>query len=860
MDQERLAQLERQCIQDRPPACTAACPVHVDARELNAAVARDDFAAAREVLQRTVPFPRIIARCCDAPCQQACVRELAGGGIHINALELAAMRQTEGEAAGAALKPAAKRKAGRVAVIGAGLCGMTAALDLSLKGHDVTVFEAEGRMGGRARDAGEEVMPASELDADCERVPAAGATLLRFTPVALERGAAAGALAALAPGFDAVLLAPGVAEAQCGPALGLEVDARGMIAVDETTLRTSEPGVFAGGGVLRPDQAWSPISSIADGRRAALSIGRLLQKVSLAAARADRDGYESELIVDMEGVECEPPVAAADEGYGYTAAEAVAEASRCLQCECLECVKACAYLEAFGGHPGTYARRIYNNLAVTRGRGSRSANRMIDSCSLCRLCYEVCPTDLDMAEVIRDARREMVRQDRMPASAFSFALRDLELAVSDRFALAAHAPGTDRSEAVLFPGCQLAASDPEHLERVYAHLRERYSPATGLALYCCGAPADWAGQAGVFDATLAGLRDLLGGIGSPRVILACPTCATVFAQHLPEIQTVSLWEVLRETGLPSGAGVIGDGRRVVVHDSCTARYQASFQEPVRDLVRSAGYQIEELELSRERTECCGFGGLMLYANPEMGEAVADRRVSESDTDFVAYCSMCRDRFAARGKRTVHVLDLLFGEDYDARAVRRGPTLTQRAESRMLLKRRLLRDVWRREPDAGEDDWRAALTIEPAVLDLLERRFIRPQEVHQVVAHAEATGRRFAEPGTGRVLASLTIGAVTYWVEYARDDDRLVVHSAYSHRMEIKPPPWAAAETLDEDDGREWRCGLGDHALQPRTVTLSYLVAGVPVKLPACLEHEMVLVGESLATGRMRDVELALEDK
>ena len=61
----------------------------------------------------------------------------------------------------------------------------------------------------------------------------------------------------------------------------------------------------------------------------------------------------------------------------------------------------------------------------------------------------------------------------MPASAFSFALRDLELAVSDRFALAAHAPGTDRSEAVLFPGCQLAASDPEPLERVYAHLREQ---------------------------------------------------------------------------------------------------------------------------------------------------------------------------------------------------------------------------------------------------------------------------------------------------------------------------------------------------------------------------------------------------
>jgi hypothetical protein len=41
-------------------------------------------------------------------------------------------------------------------------------------------------------------------------------------------------------------------------------------------------------------------------------------------------------------------------------------------------------------------------------------------------------------------------------------------------------------------------------------------------------------------------------------------------------------------------------------------------------------------MSHERTECCGFGGLMLYANPEMGDVVARRRVSESDADFVAY--------------------------------------------------------------------------------------------------------------------------------------------------------------------------------------------------------------------------------
>ena len=65
------------------------------------------------------------------------------------------------------------------------------------------------------------------------------------------------------------------------------------------------------------------------------------------------------------------------------------EAKRCLQCECLECVKVCAYLERFGAYPKKYAREIYNNESIVMG--TRQANKLINSCSLCGLCEEVCP-------------------------------------------------------------------------------------------------------------------------------------------------------------------------------------------------------------------------------------------------------------------------------------------------------------------------------------------------------------------------------------------------------------------------------------------------------------------------------------
>jgi NADPH-dependent glutamate synthase beta subunit-like oxidoreductase len=856
MDQKRLLHLEARCIQNQPPACDAACPVHVEARALLAAACRGDWTEARRVFARAVPFPRVIARCCEAPCQAACVREQTGGAIHIRDLERAALQYGEEPASAVAAR---REKPGGVAVIGAGLSGLTAAYELARKGYSVVVFEAQDAAGGHARELGEHLLAEADLEADCARVTEAGARLVPFTSVALTRPRGENGLAALAPEVDAVYLAMGAPEADAGAALGYALDDQGRIAVDPVTLATSKPGTYCGGSILRPSEPWSPIASIADGRRAALSIDRQLQRVSLGASRGDRGGFATGLIVNLSDVASVPPESAADPARGYSRKEAAAEAGRCLQCECLECVKACTYLEKFGAYPGKYARRIYNNLTVTQGRGSRSANKMIDSCSRCRLCYEVCPVDLDMAEVIGDARREMVRQGRMPASAFDFAVHDLRLAVDEHSALARHAPGTDESAAVFFPGCQLAASDPEQVERAYSYLRQRYSPATGLLLYCCGAPADWAGQGAVFDDTLAGLRARLESLGSPRVILACPTCETVFAARLPEFETVSLWEVLRDVGLPDGAAGSGAGRRVAVHDACTARYQTGVQRAVRDLVEACGYEVDELEMSGERTECCGFGGLMVYANREMGDLVVDRRIAESDADYVAYCAMCRDRFAARGKRSVHVLDLVFGEAYDERAERRGPVLTQRSAQRVALKRRLLADLWR-EGSAVGPSRRDDLVLAPAVEELLEQRYIRPDEVHEVIVHAQKSGNRFIEPDSGHLLAARSIGAVTYWVEYAPRGDRFVVYSAYSHRMDIKPPPWPAAGALEEDDGRVWHCAKGDHALEPRSVTLSYLVAGFPVKLPTCLEHGLVLITEGLATGRMRQVELALEDK
>ena len=119
-------------------------------------------------------------------------------------------------------------------------------------------------------------------------------------------------------------------------------------------------------------------------------------------------------------------------------------------------------------------------------------------------------------------------------------------------------------------------------------------------------------------------------LGRPLVITACSTCRDLFQEHLPEMETRTIWKSIEETGLPfrgRSPASCGEGKTVTVADPCITRHDRETQGSVRRIARSLGFTIEELPLSGGKPECCGYGGLMYNADPDLARDVMAHRTT-----------------------------------------------------------------------------------------------------------------------------------------------------------------------------------------------------------------------------------------
>lgn len=187
--------------------CHEACPTHMDAPEYIRAIWQDDLEEAVRQIYNTNPFAHTCGRVCTHRCETACSIGKRGEPIAIRWLKRYAMDAfTPEQVRDIVGTPQVGPSGRRIAIVGSGPAGLTAAYDLARQGHQVTVFEGLDKPGGMPRwGIPEYRLPYERLDADIAVIEAMGVEIRCNSWIGRNIS-----MAQLREDFDAVLLGLGL--------------------------------------------------------------------------------------------------------------------------------------------------------------------------------------------------------------------------------------------------------------------------------------------------------------------------------------------------------------------------------------------------------------------------------------------------------------------------------------------------------------------------------------------------------------------------------------------------------------------------------------------------------------------------
>ena len=733
------------CFRDTPPPCACRCPFNLNIRDLINKVKKGRYGAAFRSYRDAVIFPGVVSRLCPGNCTEVCVRGKHDESINLKLIE-------EGIVANPDKRPPTKyaipQKNEKIAIIGAGLSGLACLLRLSAKGYCVTIFEKASTIGGSDIDA----LPDGVFEQDFENV-------FKHMDYELVLNTEIDDISKLRAEYDSVYIATG----DGGNDFGL------LDGYDELLLYTKTPGVFIGGSIIGSDITWS----IENGIRAAsaieeyLKIGRnegmspIFNKPSV-----NESFYKMEYDFDTQ----------AESGNHDTEKDVyMTEAERCPECNCSICMDKCLLMEHFKSNPKRMAGELGLTVLPVDEKIKRVASRMLNSCSLCDLCTAVCPAGVDTCEAMYSSRRIMFEGEHLPPAFHDYWIADMEFSMSED-AYYVVAPEERNSDVLFFPGCQLAASSPNVVGKTYEYIKGA-SPKASMILGCCGIPAEWAADEQLFASALEKLKSDWESLGKPKMLFACSSCMKTFAKHLPEVDGSMIYEWIGNNSCDLQIVNCDQVKKACVYDPCSSRDDCSGQEAVRKLAETAGYELEELDLNKSEAACCGFGGHIYTANPVLYGKIADKRISNSENEYITYCANCRDVFVSKGKQSRHILEVLF----EIEPMNELPTLSKRRENRIMLK-----EKYSGNPAVQISEGIVELTFTPEVQEKMKKLLLLDEDVQMVVDYCEQNNAKILDSETGYLIGYKKGRVITIWVEYEMaDENKATIHNVYSHRMEIK---------------------------------------------------------------------------
>ncbi len=318
-------------VGDCEAPCRLSCPAFMNIPLMNRLIAQGHFGEALNVVREEIALPLILGYICPAPCEKACHRKSVDEPVSICMLKRVTAGDEERRMKN--LLSDISENGKKVAVIGSGPAGLSAAFYLRRMGYQVTVFERNPAPGGALHfSIPEEKLPRAALDAEIDCMIFMGIKILTDQKIDATRFEAE-----IVSGHDAVIIATGDSAENPIDAFSLPVEKDGS-RFNRKTCASGRPGIFGCGSVMKNQQM--AVRSAAQGKLAAIEADlyltsgkpkRIRFQFHSAISHLLPGEIEEYLQESHPGNRAEPA-----EGWlkGFSDEEAILEAKRCLHCDC----------------------------------------------------------------------------------------------------------------------------------------------------------------------------------------------------------------------------------------------------------------------------------------------------------------------------------------------------------------------------------------------------------------------------------------------------------------------------------------------------------------------------------------------
>jgi len=338
---------------------------------------------------------------------------------------------------------------------------------------------------------------------------------------------------------------------------------------------------------------------------------------------------------------------------------------------CGFCKSVCPVFEGIGWDPSVARGRMILSYGLLQKEipADQSVIESLFQCTTCKDCERRCPSSIEVVEVVESARKDLVANGFILPQHSKIINNIISLGnpygerdrVIDRFGMRPR-----NAELGYFIGCTSAYRNVNSAKATLSILKKLGADFTLLDEVCCGSVMQ---RIGWKEEDLISLMEknvkAIESVGVDEVVFSCAGCYRMFKEEYPKFVDINfkvkhISEYLADRDLK----LKPLKKKVTYHDPCHLGRHCGIYEPPRKVLQMIPDLVyNEMQRNKETARCCGGGGGVRSAFPDLSAKIAARRVDEAEfADFlVTTCPFCVNNLRL-GKESngakVEVIDLV----------------------------------------------------------------------------------------------------------------------------------------------------------------------------------------------------------